>query len=219
MINHDLTKRKFNKLLVIRRNGYLSNGKQQLKAWECICDCGTITTVRSHCLISGGTKSCGCIKGQRQRTHGQSRTKLYRLWADIKKRCSGKGNKKNQRFYFNKGITVYDEWKSFQNFYAWAKDKYVVGLDIDRIDTTRGYSPDNCRFVSRKINAQNKKNCRFWYIRNKRFNSSSDAANHFGVVQSTIMSWCMGKKSGKYKYPPLPNCFTIKKYGEKCQSL
>ena len=57
----DLIKKKFGRLSVIKRNGLLSNGKENLKAWECICDCGNKTIVRGRDLITGNTKSCGCL--------------------------------------------------------------------------------------------------------------------------------------------------------------
>lgn len=210
----DLIKKKFGRLSVIKRNGLLSNGKENLKAWECICDCGNKTIVRGRDLITGNTKSCGCLfrenLSRRTKTHGMSGTHLYKLWIGIKKRCSN--NKYQYRFY--KNISICKKWNRFENFYDWAKNKYTKGLDIDRINTLKEYSPNNCRFITRKKNAQNKKNCKEWHISGSVFESAYDAAKYFGVVQSTIVSWCMGKKSGKYNYPPKVNCYAIKKYKE-----
>lgn len=145
-------------------------------------------------------------------THRMSGSPLYKLWGDIKKRCSSKASQRHRRFY--KDITICEEWREFENFYRWAKNKWKKGLDIDRRDTLKGYSPLNCRFITRKENAQNSKRSKRWHIRGKVFESSGDAAKHFGVVQSTIYSWCCGKRGGKYNYPPKKNCFAIRKYRE-----
>lgn len=60
------------------------------------------------------------------------------------------------RAYGSRGITVYDEWlRNPETFEAWALDNgWQRGLTIDRIDNDRGYSPDNCRFVSFEENAK-----------------------------------------------------------------
>jgi transcriptional regulator with XRE-family HTH domain len=63
--------------------------------------------------------------------------------------------------YGARGITVCDEWKEFLPFYDWAMaNGYEEGKEIDRIDVNKGYSPDNCRWVSRRENGLNKRNNR-----------------------------------------------------------
>lgn len=59
----DLTGRRFGRLLVIQRAGYkeCANGKRRT-AWLCVCDCGTQVEVIGHMLLSGKTKSCGCLR-------------------------------------------------------------------------------------------------------------------------------------------------------------
>lgn len=146
------------------------------------------------------------------KTHGMSGTPLYGLWKDIKKRCSSKASERHRRFY--EGIFICEGWLKFENFYRWAKPRWKKGLDIDRINTLKGYSPLNCRFVTRKKNAQNSKRAKRWYIEGRVFESSTDAAKFFGVVQSTIWSWCMGKRDGKYSYSPKKSCYAVKKYKE-----
>jgi len=214
MIKLDLIGKRFGRLMVIKRNGLLSNGKTNVKAWECLCDCGATVTVRGVCLRSGNTKSCGCYQDEVQikahTTHGLSHDPLYKLWIGIKKRCSEKGSQKDKRFYRN--INVSTEWLEFEKFYEWAKSKWSKGLDIDRINTLKGYSSDNCRFVTRKQNTQNKKNCKFWHIEGKTFNSSGDAAKFFKCSQSHIYYMCCGRKTKTKYYPPKTNCKAEEKY-------
>lgn len=64
--------------------------------------------------------------------------------------------------YGEKGISVCEEWRSSStNFIKWAlANGYREGLQIDRIDNTRGYSPDNCRWVDAKVQNRNRKSVR-----------------------------------------------------------
>ncbi len=90
--------------------------------------------------------------------HGLSRTKLYKLWQDIRKRCSEKCGKKNYPFYYGAGVRVCAEWQEFLPFYKWAKaNGYRKGLIIDRKDGTKGYGPGNCRWVDVYLSAINRK--------------------------------------------------------------
>lgn len=81
---------------------------------------------------------------------------IYRVWAGIKKRCLDK-NYVNYKHYGGRGIEICDEWKnSSVTFINWAiNNGYQKGLQIDRIDNDGNYSPENCRFVTVKINNRN----------------------------------------------------------------
>lgn len=94
--------------------------------------------------------------------HNDSYTKLYRVWASMKGRCYSKTHGKYKN-YGAKGVTVCDEWRnSYLAFKEFALENgYAEGLQIDRIDNEKGYSPDNCRFITNKENSNNKSN-HFW---------------------------------------------------------
>lgn len=89
---------------------------------------------------------------------------LYTVWHGILVRVGVRPNAKDHeiRDYINQGISVCKEWLSYENFHSWAMNNgYQKGLAIDRIDVNKGYSPENCRFVTVKENQRNRR-CNIW---------------------------------------------------------
>lgn len=101
-------------------------------------------------------KSCGCATHLKARViHGESRSRLYCTWVDMKSRCL---NHKNARYhrYGGRGIKLYPAWIDFAPFSVWAKESgYAENLTIDRIDNDGNYYPDNCRWVTLQENLRN----------------------------------------------------------------
>lgn len=90
--------------------------------------------------------------------HGHRHTRLYNIWSGLKARCNRKSNP-DYKLYGKRGIRVCDEWNDFTEFYAWAMSNgYGETLTIDRIDTDGDYCPSNCRWVTWKTQANNKRN-------------------------------------------------------------
>ena len=89
-------------------------------------------------------------------THGMSRSRLYRIWTNMKARCFSRAHN-HYRYYGGRGIGVCPEWKQdFEPFAKWAlANGYTETLEIDRKDNDLGYSPENCHWVTRKENLQN----------------------------------------------------------------
>ena len=91
--------------------------------------------------------------------HGLRRTRLFSIWANMLTRCH---NPKFIRYYRygGRGITVCDEWRNdFMSFYNWAMaNGYDDSLTIDRINNDGNYEPSNCRWVTIKIQCNNRGN-------------------------------------------------------------
>lgn len=143
----------------------------------CKCDCGKETEALLCTMKSGHKLSCGCLQKEKakknvmdyvnsekyrlppsRKTHGMSNTRLYREWLSMRNRCKLK-SQRCYRLYGERGIFVCDEWEnSFETFMEWSiKNGYSDELELDRIDNERGYSPDNCRWVTHKENSNNKR--------------------------------------------------------------
>lgn len=160
----DLTGMRFGRLRALYRNG---TDKKGYVIWHCKCDCGNECDVVGRYLTSGGTTSCGCyrreLKQNQLSTHGGTDTRLYRVFLTMLGRCHNP-NAHEYENYGGRGITVCEGWHSFEHFRTWA---IANGYDetakhgectLDRIDPNKGYSPENCRWVSMKVQQRNRRN-------------------------------------------------------------
>lgn len=173
----DLTGKRFGKLTVIER----AETKYGKTRWKCLCDCGNYTYTITHRLTSGATQSCGCRAiDNHPIKHGMKGTRLYETWQGMKKRCNNPNSKSYKR-YGAQGIKVCPEWENdFQAFCDWAMAHgYTDELTIDRIDNQKGYSPDNCRWVSWGDQAKNKK-CNILIEHNGETKILSDWCREYG---------------------------------------
>lgn len=163
--------------------------------WNCRCDCGKIACVRSNHLMTGNTKSCGCWKAEELRQnprglkHGMARPgrvdSLYRRWQGILTRCRNKHSQFYHR-YGGRGITVCQEWLDFTSFLDWSKSSgYKPDLEIDRRDNNLGYCPENCRWVTRSVNQNNRSSNVNLVINGERFTIAL-ASRRFKIPISTI---------------------------------
>lgn len=141
--------------------------------WRCMCHCGTETVVRKSHLKGGSTKSCGCERAAMvsatHTTHGHWKggkgSSEYSTWVSARVRChtpSGHAYKD----YGARGITMCDRWRFGENgksgFECFIADMGLrpEGGTLDRIDNNKGYSLDNCRWISMKDQGRNKRSNR-----------------------------------------------------------
>ena len=120
-------------------------------------------------------------------TGRNQKTKLYSVWTNMRARCSCKTNA-SYSYYGGRGITVCDKWQDFDVFRKWAiGHSYSPKLTIDRINNNGNYEPENCRWVTRKIQALNSRQAKFIKCGGQA-RTVTDWSQLLGVHSST-MSW------------------------------
>lgn len=154
-------------------------------------------------------QSCGCMRdrlaGSSNTKHGCAKkgrkTRLYRIWSSMKTRCS---NPKAINFhrYGGRGISFTDEWVNFTPFKLWAESNgYTEDLTLDRVDNSRGYSPENCRWVTNAENCQNQRTTKLTQEKADEIRSAYalgqmnqyELANKYGVSQATTSRIILNK--------------------------
>ena len=149
------------RLTVIKQVGKDKNGNIK---YLCECSCGTLFETIASSIFSGVCKSCGCLKSEVSKKrllllkkHGLSQTRLYQTWYNMKRRCYNHKYREYEN-YGGRGIRICDEWlEDFVKFYEWAQSSgYNNSLTIDRKDVNGDYCPENCRWVTMRVQCNNK---------------------------------------------------------------
>ena len=189
----DITNKRFGRLVAIKKNGFHQSPSRKHILWDCICDCGNIANIRLNALMSGMSKSCGClIKEGNNKTHGMSNTREYITWAHIITRC----NNPKDKYYGARGIRVCGRWvNSFQNFYDDMGER-PKNMSIERIDNNGDYEPNNCKWASINEQARNKRNNRVYELNGERMVLSDWAKRNnisFASMFERIEKWPLEK--------------------------
>ena len=114
------------------------------------CFCGKEFRTTTQRVKSNKTKSCGCIK----RKHNLTNHILYPTWKEMHSRCYNKLSR-DYKDYGNRGVSVCNRWHKLEYFIEDMYPTHIKGLSIDRINPYSNYEPDNCRWVTRTVQARN----------------------------------------------------------------
>ena len=166
------------------------------------CDCGTLKEIQRSPLINGGSTSCGCLFSEKisaaNTKHGMTNTPTYRSWNSMNKRCKNK-NDPMYHIYGGNGISVCDEWSSFERFYADMGER-PEGHSLDRIDGSKGYFYGNCRWATPREQALNRVTTKHDSIMyNGKTQALSEWADELGIKASVLyarivrMKWSVEK--------------------------
>lgn len=169
---------------------------RKVAQWNCLCKkCNsniffikTSDWIRNYSHIG-----CGCeshdirVKANGKRTHGMTKTPIYKKWLGMKTRCDN-SNEKSYKNYGGRGISYCDEWANFENFYNWAiNNGYLDGLSLERINVNGNYCPENCKWITMTDQQQNKRNTikieyegKQWSLRN--------LCNHLNLNYKSVTS-------------------------------
>ena len=122
----------------------------------CDCACGKKEhSVRIDMLKAGSVASCGCGQIDSASTHGQSKHRLFRHWANMMARCTNPNNHR-YRYYGARGISVCERWLDPATFFSDMAPTHFDGSELDRKNVNGNYEPDNCRWVTHAEQAANK---------------------------------------------------------------
>ena len=187
----DFVGQKYGRLVILSKPERV--GKTSNYMMKCLCDCGVIRDFRRGDVVSGKSKSCGCLNQdtlvERITTHGKSKTFEYRCWFEMEARCRYK-NREGYEYYGAKGITVDPTWRGsegFSNFLTHIGLAPSSDHQVDRIDPLRGYLPGNVRWATRKEQARNKTNNRFITVFGQT-KCLSEWAEEYGINRNTLIS-------------------------------
>lgn len=177
----NLAGKKFNKLTVLE----IAYKKDNRVYWKCLCECGNTAVVVSSSITRGRTKSCGCLRSNwNHTTHNMRNSRPYRIMQGILTRCNNK-NDHNYIKYGAKGITVCDKWLTFEGFWEDMQKGYSDELSIDRIDNSKGYFKENCRWATNKQQVRNRTNTDFIEY-NGKTQCLKDWATEYGIKRTTL---------------------------------
>ncbi len=165
----------------------------------CLCDCGKEKKIRLDHLKGGLTKSCGCLqqevmkkRWQAMTIHGESRrrgrTKEWYVWSGMVNRCHNPASGKVYKKYGEKGIKVCDKWRKSYKFFLEDMGRIpTLKHTIERIDNNKGYSPENCKWATRREQANNRSNNHIITFKGKAF-SAMEWSRLIGINSLTLIA-------------------------------
>ncbi len=160
-----------------------SDGRRKV---DCVCVCGTNVIVDLKRVLSGTTRSCGCLKREQQKTqHGLGKSVECRAWHNMIERCY---DKEHPAFkdYGGRGIAVCDRWRqSFLLFYEDMGPRPSGKMSLDRIKNHLGYSKENCRWATWTTQHRNRRGNRLITF-NGQTRCLSEWSSKYGIRLTTL---------------------------------
>ena len=170
---------------------------RQYRILECLCECGKKKEIRRNAVLTGKTKSCGCIHKEfissLNKKHGMRCHRLYPIYNDMIQRCYNENNSQYKN-YGGRGITVCSDWK--KNIESFIKDMFLTyhqGLQIDRINNNKKYCKANCCWSTPKENTNNRR-CTIKYLGKDAMSASRELGFNHNEIRIRIKSgWAIKK--------------------------
>lgn len=177
--------------------------------WKFKCECGGTITTTSQNVLSGRTRSCGCLNNQDKVKHRMCSTRFYQIYTSLKKRCENT-NCKSYKNYGGRGIRC--EWKSFLEFRDDMFQSYLQHCKlfgekqttIERMDNDGNYCPSNCKWATIKEQGLNKRTNHFITWNNRTY-----------TVSQFLKQYHISKSNYYHNYKKLPIPILISKYSRQ----
>lgn len=197
--------------LGVRRNSltlleFLGQDKSNKPIFKCCCDCGNFKITRLSDVLSGKTKSCGCLSGrieEKLEKYGSSSNYVvYSLWKGMRARCLNPRHR-SYKNYGGRGIVVCSGWSAkgygFINFLNSVGTKPGSNYSIDRIDNNGNYSCGQC---SQCLSNAWPMNCKWSTKIEQCSNTRNNVYIEYLGEHRTVSEWCelLGlSKTGVYQ--------------------
>lgn len=172
----DISGQRFGRLVAIEYAGKITSeiSPTTISLWKCKCDCGNQITVRYPALISGNTRSCGCLLDESRKINNVNKRRsvshdfvfegnldnhpLRLIWKSMLMRCNNP-NVMGYKHYGGRGIKVCDRWSGELGFENFVNDmgERPDGTTLDRINYDGGYEPSNCRWATQETQSNNRR--------------------------------------------------------------
>jgi hypothetical protein len=154
--SEDLTGQRFGTVVVLRQVPHETGSTR----WDVLCDCGRVYTTKSGIMKSAikarGHYSCKHCRDNGRRLDNSCRSEEYAAWNNMKTRCYNPSYAEWSQ-YGGRGITVCDRWlESYDNFFSDMGPKPSQLHSLDRINNDAAYSPENCRWATKKEQGYNR---------------------------------------------------------------
>lgn len=205
---NDLLGRRFGRLTVIK---FIPQSERTVRQynWWCKCDCGNEIKANAYKLRMGLQQSCGCLKedmktfiGDMSLKYKYSNKRLYSVYKAMLDRCYNPDSREWHNYGGN-GVKVYDAWLGEKGYDVFAEWAYSTGYDnnakhgsctLDRIDNSKGYCPENCRWITNTEQQNNRRNnVRVTF--DGKTQTVAEWARYFNVSYWRMYSWIKKGKS------------------------
>lgn len=177
-------------VMAVNRERNKTGSTRYMLTLRCVCGNQKIKPAGEFTRSNrSGPQSCGCVArkniSEAAFKHGDSNSRTYRSWVSMRRRCSAKKDTSFHR-YGARGISVCERWSEYSNFLSDMGER-PEGTSLDRIDGSKGYSKDNCRWATAIEQAKNtKKNV--WLTHEGRTMCQADWARELGVTPAAVSS-------------------------------
>lgn len=166
----DLTGGIFGRFTVLRR--VYPDTKSHNSRWLCKCKCGIEREVVGSKLLSGWSRSCGCLRKDMITKHGHNRKRkrsiTYNSWHSMMQRCTNPNNPNFKKRYGAHGIKVCKRWLKFKNFLDDMGERPTLRHSLHRIANDGNYDPGNCTWGTESEQANNKSSTVFITFKGKK---------------------------------------------------
>lgn len=161
-------------------------GASRKRHFTCKCDCGNETVVLKYNLLKGNSTSCGC-KRLKQKGLTTPHESESNTWRGMIRRCTNKACKSYVN-YGGRGIKVCDEWlNSFECFLKDMGPRPSPRHSIDRIDNAGNYEPANCRWATKKVQANNCRKNHLIRYKDETL-TLAQASDKYGIPRATLIN-------------------------------